>query len=103
MEVLNLESLNLENLDSYQDISCSTLFGNPIRIGYICPECKEIHYDPGETIECFKVYFYRRLYSDTVFLLSVQRLLYKKFLVCDCKSTPCHGDVILNYLSFLSR
>lgn len=73
-------------------------FGNPVKVGGRCPFCSAIHATAGSTIECYRVYFSRRLANDAMFLEMVKTLKGKK-LGCFCKPNPCHGDVIVEYLN----
>ena len=72
-------------------------FGNPIRIGGTCPVCSAIHGTGGSTIDCYRVYFRRRMQSDDMFREAINSLQGKR-LGCFCKPHPCHGDVIKEYL-----
>jgi len=65
-------------------------FGNPYRIGK--DGTRE------EVIEKFRVYFYKRLNADPVFLQDVADLQ-GCHLLCYCKPEACHGDVIAEYLN----
>lgn len=64
-------------------------FGNPIRL------------NPGEsrgtTLERYKEYFYNRLKNDPEFKKRIEGLK-GLTLGCFCKSNPCHGDIIIEYL-----
>lgn len=73
-------------------------FGNPIVLGKCCPVCDQIHTKSGETLECFRVYFYLRIGGDPEFRTRVMTMLGKR-LGCFCKPRPCHGDVIAEYLN----
>lgn len=68
-------------------------FGNPIRLGAYCSECRRWHRERGDTIECFRSYFLRRVDSDPTFRQDVLALRGKR-LGCFCKPQRCHGDVI---------
>lgn len=52
----------------------------------------------GTTIEKYRSYFYNRLKTDKEFDRRVTEL-YGKRLGCFCKPSPCHGDVIAEYLN----
>lgn len=71
----------------------SGYFGNPVRIGYACPLCAEVHLDGGSTLPCFRKYFYSRLERDAEFQARVEALR-GRVLGCFCKPKPCHGDVL---------
>lgn len=73
----------------------SSIFGNPIRTGYICPTCKERHpeYDGGLWQVCYRAYLLNRLQKDERFREAVRKLK-GKILVCFCKPNPCHGDIL---------
>lgn len=68
-------------------------FGNPVRKGYPCPECRKVHQQGGDTLHCFKNYLMRRIQHEPEFSRRV-RDLHGKTLVCFCKPNPCHGDVL---------
>lgn len=79
-------------------------FGNPSRVDTTCPECKERHTKPGETLSCFKRYFERRLQDDPVFAYKVSQLR-GKTLACFCRPKDgfkgqlrCHAQIIAAYL-----
>jgi hypothetical protein len=65
-------------------------FGNPFKL--------KPHESGGSTIERFRKYFYDRLKADHEFKNRVHELKGKK-LGCFCKPSPCHGDVIAEYLN----
>ncbi len=75
-------------------------FGNPSRIGFKCDQCGEVHHTAGDTIPCFRLYFYQRLKVDPEFKSKVHSLN-GKTLGCFCKPGPCHGDIISEYLNSL--
>jgi len=73
-------------------------FGNPVRINKKCPICVKRHQARGETLECYKIYFYERIKTDEIFRAKVKELKNKR-LGCFCKPRyPCHGDIIKEYL-----
>lgn len=72
-------------------------FGNPIRIGGVCPRCGDAHPDAGSTLPCYTAYFNERMIADSVFYRRVCELKGKR-LGCFCKPGPCHGDVIVEWL-----
>ncbi len=72
-------------------------FGNPYRIGEMCSRCGELHKTGGDTLKCYKEYFYERIENDQEFYNNVCNL-YGKTLGCFCKPKPCHGDLIVEWL-----
>jgi hypothetical protein len=46
------------------NIGRSTIFGNPVRIGAVCPVCKAKHTDPGSTGPCYRKYLEARVSAD---------------------------------------
>lgn len=67
-------------------------FGNPYRIG--------THGSRDEVIELFRKHFERRLRQYPSFRRQVDALK-GKTLICHCKPSKCHGDVIKEYLDGL--
>jgi len=65
-------------------------FGNPFRLLSGSERQKRL-------IE-YRNWFYQRLYSDEEFRERVEGLA-NKTLVCFCKPSSCHGDVITEYLA----
>lgn len=76
------------------------IFGNPHAIGR-CPLCKCTH-NRREAIDAFKAYFYARLADDPQFQAAVHTLK-GKVLGCFCAPKPCHGDVIVRYVTGKDR
>lgn len=72
-------------------------FGNPIKIGEICPVCNKIHTKNGDTLKCFEYYVVDRFRNDVVYNYGVKSLK-DKILVCFCKPKPCHGDIYIKLL-----
>lgn len=72
-------------------------FGNPIHVGRVCNTCGVYHNTPGDTLFCYKEYFYNRLKTDPQFK-EATHLLKGLRLGCFCKPGPCHGDIIVEYL-----
>ena len=68
-------------------------FGNPIRVGEICPECGTVHTARGGTLYCFENYARRRIKTDLKYRVAV-RDLDGKTLWCFCAPRACHGDVL---------
>lgn len=73
-------------------------FGNPHRVAEVCTRCGNEHTSAGDTIPCFRAYFEERLTSDAEFRERVHELAGKR-LGCFCKPSPCHGNIIANYLN----
>lgn len=73
-------------------------FGNPIRLGQQCPECRLVHISVGDTIPCFERYFIRRIAIEAEFRERALELRGKR-LGCFCKPNPCHGDVIASWVN----
>lgn len=73
-------------------------FGNPYRTGQPCDRCGRTHGGPGDSIPCFREYFFERLETDPEFRGRVHALAGKR-LGCFCKPRPCHGNIIANYLN----
>jgi len=76
----------------------SGYFGNPIIRGKKCQECGEIHWNDGDTLQCYRQYFESRLHFDKAFKDLILGLR-GKILGCFCKPKPCHGDIIAEYLN----
>lgn len=68
-------------------------YGNPVSRGKKCPECGNTHYNPTDTLPCFRKYLNRRLENDQEFKRRVAALA-GKTLVCFCKPNSCHGDYL---------
>jgi len=77
-------------------------FGNPIVQGQRCPICNRVHQNPGDTLPCYKKFFYEKIASDPEFKKRVLQLKDKR-LGCFCHPRPCHGDVIAHYLDSVSE
>lgn len=73
-------------------------FGNPIQKGKNCPVCNTVHHEQGSTLICYKKYFHDRMNSDKEFKEKVIALK-GKTLGCFCKPSPCHGDIICEFLN----
>ncbi len=76
--------------------------GNPVRIGYKCPECSEVHSDGGNTLPCYERWLRRRITTDHKYKEQVKNL-HGKVLGCFCKPNPCHGDVLVRVAEELNR
>lgn len=70
-------------------IDRTTMFGNPYHLG---PDCTR-----EQSIEKYRVYFYKRIHDDVYFLQAICELK-GCVLGCWCKPRACHGDVIVEYL-----
>jgi hypothetical protein len=75
----------------------SGYFGNPFRVGDVCARCGQLHTIGAATIDCFRGYFLERVERDEAFRKKVLGLKGKR-LGCFCKPSPCHGDVIVEWL-----
>lgn len=73
-------------------------FGNPVVIGRTCCVCGGTHDTAGSTLGCYRRYFIQRLQADEMFYEAIGLLKGKK-LGCFCKPSPCHGDIIAEYLN----
>lgn len=96
-----VHNLRFEAYDAYigrPGYSQDGYYGNPITRGNQCLVCNEIHTKPGDTIDCFRTYFFLRIAEDEEFRARVDSLRGKR-LGCFCKPRPCHGDVIAEYLN----
>ncbi len=76
--------------------------GNPIVKGQECLVCGNVHTTPGETLDCFRIYFAIRLEDDEEFRRRTLSLMGKR-LGCFCKPRPCHGDVIVEWVNSQER
>lgn len=72
-------------------------FGNPHNVGH-CKLCGKIH-DRIEAVEAFTQYFYDRIEKDEEFKRRVLSLK-DKVLGCFCSHSPCHGEVIVEWLKY---
>jgi hypothetical protein len=68
----------------------SGYFGNPFKL--------KPGNSKGSTLEEYKKYFYERLEKDPEFKANILALK-GKTLGCFCKPSPCHGDIIIEYLN----
>lgn len=75
-------------------------FGNPVRVGYPCICCGQVHLTAGSTLPCYEAWLKGRLASDAAFREAVAGL-HNRVLVCFCKPGPCHGDVLASYAQML--
>lgn len=39
----------------------NTPFGNPVRVGSLCPRCAQTHLDAGATLACYRLYLFWRI------------------------------------------
>lgn len=79
-------------------------FGSPIEVSTSvnkrqCPMCGQFHFHTGSTLPCYELYLVNRLKTDPTFNHRFYYELTGRTLVCFCKPKPCHGDIILKYLS----
>ncbi len=100
----------------------NTPYGNPIKIGSLCPRCGQIHQDAGATLACYKLYLFWRITGNGPGRLVAKRVrlpgyglgprefrallreLEGKVLVCsgcgiDAKN--CHARILENALAWL--
>lgn len=78
-------------------------FGNPVKRGWVCRECRQRHMQNGDTLPCFAKYFHKRLMVEPDFKEAVLQLKGAE-LGCFCKTksgvgNPCHGDIISLWLN----
>ena len=73
-------------------------FGNPYKVGVTCERCGVVHGTGESTLPCFEAYLIERVQTDPVFKARLLALR-GKVLGCFCKPKPCHGDVIVKWLS----
>lgn len=66
-------------------------FGNPVKVGHVCPVCDDVHELAGETVACHATWLARKVEQDPDYRSRV-RGLHGKVLGCFCKPGPCHGD-----------
>lgn len=73
------------------DVYCGrpSFLGNPYRIG---------EYTREESIEKFRIYFYKRIKKDKNFRQRVKALKGKR-IGCWCEPLPCHLDIVAEYLN----
>lgn len=71
----------------------SGYFGNPVKVGAICPICDSVH-KKGETLPCFERYARDRIASDPEYKRRIL-YLYGKRLGCFCADPlTCHGSIL---------
>lgn len=75
-------------------------FGNPIEKGKLCQICGGIHQDGGSTLDCYRVWLFKKLQTDKNFAAEVAAL-FGKTLVCFCAPNPCHGTVLAKAAAWL--
>jgi hypothetical protein len=80
----------------------NSIFGNPIALNRVCPECDAIHTAKGSTLKCYEKYLVRRLTQEPMFRAAV-KALQGETLGCFCKPNPCHGDVLAKYAHKLNQ
>ena len=75
-------------------------FGNPIRMGEVCPRCWQTHWTIEDVLECYEGHLNERAASDPEFKRRVEGLR-GRYLWCPggCrkKRQPCHGDILAAY------
>lgn len=78
-------------------------FGNPVKIGKICPICNNIHIKAGDTLPCYELYLIKKIQTDTEFRRKLKDLNNKK-LMCFCKNkTKCHGSIMIKQINVLNN
>ena len=78
----------------------SGIFGNPVHFNRPCPICKNKHRGAGSTLRCFRIYFRRRIASDTQFREAVLSLTGKQLWCPGCRGHQlCHGQIIRNWFA----
>jgi hypothetical protein len=50
--------------DGSVDVGRGTIYGNPVKIGRVCPVCGDTHNSPGSTLDCYKKYLFARICGD---------------------------------------
>lgn len=89
----------------HADIGRSTIFGNPVRIGFTCPVCHLIHRDAGSTLPCFEKHARQRILvnRDELYITSLASLAGKPLWCpgCGVNSPTCHGRIIEKLISEL--
>jgi hypothetical protein len=68
-------------------------WGNPIRLGRVCPVCGQTHTVRGSTLPCYEAYLRNRLAQDAPFRDQFSSLE-GKTLGCYCSPAPCHGEIM---------
>lgn len=75
-----------------------SVYGNPFsHIPSFYPDVTVVD-TREESIARYREYFYERIKTDPIFKMQVHELKGKD-LICFCAPLPCHGDIILDYLS----
>ena len=81
-------------------------FGNPVKVSrrlmeaavgeeHPCPECQQLHFSGGETLDCYRIYLRRRLNYDVAFRAAFVRVMQRYTqLGCYCRSGLCHTSVM---------
>lgn len=98
-----------KNKDPYDVyIGRPSQWGNPVRVGYPCPECGQVHQKGGFTLKCYRKYLMRRLKEEEF----RAQLLQLRGLTLACWCAPqggltihdpeiCHGQVMLKAIEWL--
>lgn len=77
------------------NIGRSGLFGNPVKVGAVCPVCGSVHRRPGSTLHCFRLYFRYRVATCPSYRAAVLRLAGQQIWCPGCRGRhTCHGHVI---------
>ena len=101
MNVISMRGKKITFNQSIIRIDRRSIFGNPVRVGHLCPICHEMHMTNAEVLPCYKRYLWNRMNSDAEFKRSMLEIVNAKALVCWCKPQPCHGDVLVKALEWL--
>jgi len=80
----------------------SSKLGNPIRRTEPCPVCGALHSIPGSTLPCYEVWLRKKIEESDQFKSWVKDLE-GKVLVCFCKPSPCHGDILAKVSKELNK
>lgn len=87
---MNTQVVNVRYTDRYDVyIGRSSKWGNPYRIG--------VDGDRDEVVDKYRLYLYTR--KDL--LRCMVKELSGKILACHCKPQRCHGDILVEVLSFM--
>lgn len=83
----------MEFLANKVDVGRSSQWGNPYKVGYVCPRCGVLHAVPGSTLACYEAWVTEQLIRDPHWL----DLLQGATLFCPgCPtgSPTCHARVL---------
>ena len=77
-------------------------FGNPIVKEETCPVCGNVHNDNENLVNCFRIYFNRRIQEDSEYARRVSKLRGLR-LGCFCAPKRCHGEVFVEHLESTNK